>query len=338
MVYQESISDIKITYNHYGGIPLYLINNKMMCEDDLRNVKNVEEICDNKYVIVMNNNVGYYRNRFGGNNVGLGIIGDITVGYPHTNNYVIDLPQNYTNIMEVRMINSIFPKTHRMITDGSNGSVKNNSIYWQNMIDGPIVYHIELESGNYSANELATTIETKMNDVLRLIRNDKRTMNKYIMSVQINQNTNKTTFTSYIKYEASNNIIHSYDFLKNICNKYYTYPNGNYYSIFPNEILDDNMILIKIYYPNHTLNIGDDVRIEGLCNNMNNYVCPNLNRMMSISTSIIGNCVVTNIDDDYFDILLMDTSFRSLDDTCQTKIQIDETIKIYSKNKLRTSF
>lgn len=159
-------------------------------------------------------------NRGGGPQVYVRKIFKIIPGYPNPNSYVCRLDKVYRNIVQIRLINSIFPKSQRTINDNLN-DIFNNKLYWRNLDDGDYIYQLSLTPGNYSPFQLKEAIEKKFLETIRykytteykngieqpIIKKttpsddliyDENGYNKYhIVNVDISSITDRVSLTSY---------------------------------------------------------------------------------------------------------------------------------------------
>lgn len=92
------------------------------------------------------------------------------IDYPNTNNYQVDLTEEYREILSVTLISSNIPKSQYLI---------NNSNNVLDFIDSTsTTYSIQIPVGNYTISELTTQIQTSMNasgttDVYNVTSNSK---------------------------------------------------------------------------------------------------------------------------------------------------------------------
>jgi len=115
--------------------------------------------------------------------------------YPDANNFRISLPRSYRNVKRVRLVSMEFPNVEQVIKE-TPPNQRNNIIRWLNDEDSSedydiLVYEAFLTPGNYSADTLATEIETRMNLVNRFSDGT-----PHEFSVSINLDTDIVTFQS----------------------------------------------------------------------------------------------------------------------------------------------
>lgn len=330
--FKHTISDVSIVYNHYGGVPISDMSADYPI-DITRNTgyRYIKNVIKNKYISIELDKKGLYNGYFGGDCISIGVINNITQNSYNSNKYNFAFGKLYTNIAMIKMIGSAFPKTHKLIYDGSNGYQKNNCLYWQNLDDGDTIYKIEIDKGIYDKEQLKLEIENKIQLTERNKNNiDINKKNKII--VDINELTDTITFTSYNIYMPDgvsyiDNIVPIYEpviSIEKITNineskiedidindKWYYYPYGDYFTNFPNVENICSCIRVRIYHKNHKLNIKDKIIIE---NSIDVGVIPkSYVNTEHIITQVIDNniydIVITNIN------FIPDVEFKTVPDT-----------------------
>lgn len=108
--------------------------------------------------IVDENNEEFY---FGGQNVMIRKINNITLGYQNTNYYKYELKEQINNIVGINIINSSFPCYINNITSNKN------KLYFKTY-NNKIIYDIQLENGYYDADLLQKIIKDKINNITLL--------------------------------------------------------------------------------------------------------------------------------------------------------------------------
>jgi hypothetical protein len=178
----------------------------------------------------------------GGSNITLIKIITTTSAYPDSNNYKIDLGVNLSNVEYINLVSTEIPNSEKIIRDYPE-SRRNNKVYWQIAEDGDITYSLEITPGNYGANCLAEEIATQWNKITRTLRtttsttSTKSNLNK--ANIYIDTLTNLVTFKAYSVYTLSLALTRS-----------------------KSEYLD-GLKRVIVAHPNHGLNIGDAITIEG---------------------------------------------------------------------------
>lgn len=200
---------IDLTFNHFGGIPLNQLNAEFPVDNNHSiGYHEVFSIEKDQIITIINNTAYYYeinagnmnvQDSFGGKNVYISKITDLTYGYNNPNSYVFNLPKALHNAISVKLTSTTFPNTSKIIRNTPNNN--NNMLYWQNQDDGNYTYSISLNAGNYTPTSLKSEIEKKVYNVKRKFAtifntNSNYTNNNY-MSVFIQTDTNIVTFESY---------------------------------------------------------------------------------------------------------------------------------------------
>ena len=239
--YKNSLT--KVNFKSIGNINTNLLNaNYPLSYDNLVGFHNIWEIIDSNNIKIKIKDVAT-RNitNVGGNNIiGIPIINHIE-GYPNSNNYKVNLGYNINNISYIKLLHTQIPNSERLIKDFPPGK-QNNKLYWQMAEDGDIIYSLEIESGNYTAEELVTAITGKWNLVTRTLKNTNTTTNQSSLnrlSMTINTTTDIVTFYSYNIFTLNRAITKS------------------------NSEFTDGLIRIIINHPKHDLEVGDNILIEG---------------------------------------------------------------------------
>ena len=107
------------------------------------------------------------RNVGGGNQCYVRKIIKYEPGYPKANNYSCKLNKIYKNIIQAKIIGSIFPNSQKIINDRSN-DVINNKLYWRNLTDGDYIYQLSITPGTYyPPQQLKEAIEAEFNHTIR---------------------------------------------------------------------------------------------------------------------------------------------------------------------------
>ncbi len=199
---------ISLEFEHYNFIPM----NEMIADYPITNehvkgfhlVKSIN--LNQSYITVdifppiglnykITGDLFLYEN-FGGSSVYLNIIDKIEYGYPYQNEYTILLNKIYNNVIQVRLVDSIFGNFAK--TFFSSGAGKNNRIYFQNIENIEQIQFIELDEGFYTRKSLKSEIEKKFSILKRSIDTTNFGYDlKYNVFVEINENTDEVTLTSY---------------------------------------------------------------------------------------------------------------------------------------------
>jgi hypothetical protein len=168
-------NDITILYNNLYGIPLNYLNFSTPLSIEHKYPNRDIKKYNNKYVTI---NVGYnaivdptysfyvssdfscdndiryiINNNGGGINCAITNVVNITQGYPNPNRYFYPLGEVFKNVIQIEIIESIFPNSQRIINNN------NNSLYWSNLCDGIYIYKLYITPGNYTPNQMEKVIE-----------------------------------------------------------------------------------------------------------------------------------------------------------------------------------
>ena len=192
---------VSLTLNHYGGIPINMINaGYPVGQDQVNGYQLISAITDTTVSITLPRN-GYFNGNFGGSGVVLSRISNSNLGYSSASQYRIILDKVYTNIIQAELKGCIFPNTDKVIKDNTYPN-PNNKLYWQNFDDGNTIYSITIPAGNYDITSLGNILEQQINLVKRVQSTtnggliNRYTNNTYIQ-VDINTKTNIVIFRNY---------------------------------------------------------------------------------------------------------------------------------------------
>lgn len=181
-------SYFNLNFYYINGIPINIINSKNPVDIYHQKIYQViTRISTNGYYIQLATKA-LVSGEFGGSNVQVNAIADYTGGYLEPNQYTINLPKAYKNIIRVRLQETEFPNVENVVKNYPDSSA-NNKIYWQNYDDGSYTYSISVSPGKYTPNTLIATIEDKFYGTSR----------KYYTSDQVNQPAQNYTNHNYIK-------------------------------------------------------------------------------------------------------------------------------------------
>lgn len=173
---------------------------------------------------------------FNQNDVFLGKIIKTLEGFVDSSYYIINLPKNFHNVVRIELVSSEFFFIDNLIKD--TGINKNNTLYWQNIEDGDIIYSVMLESGNYTPSNMVNDILNKTNNLKRINYTDE---NPSYNNFQITLDTDKN-FVSFISYKIE-------VLTESI-------------SIDIIELNDDYYYQLTVIHPNNFVEIGDIIDIS----------------------------------------------------------------------------
>lgn len=254
-IYKDMV--ITINFEYIGGIPFNTLNaNLPITNANINGYQTIYSITRDTISIKLNKDtyyieptpktkpeIGQVQIKFGLDNMYVALVNEIIAGSQQPNNYIIDLPKAYHNVIMVRLISTIFPNISRLFRKSVN-----NKIYWQNLDDGEYVYNTEISEGNYTTAQLETELQTKMFAVTRIGISDNVSQgytNKILFKINIDANTNIASFTSYKQAKLRQPII----------NITPTPPIGTTPGTPP--------YIIQIYQPGHGLSVDEEVLFEG---------------------------------------------------------------------------
>ncbi len=145
-----------------SGVPIANINNGSPQDIyHLKEYQTVSNIIDeNNFTIALPQNALTTQN-YGGKLVKITNVDNIIGGNPDPNEYRIDLGRTFNNVMQICVVDSVFPKS--MFGICSIPITKtNNKLYWKDIEDiNIVIYTLEVTPGYYNAEELAKEIEDK---------------------------------------------------------------------------------------------------------------------------------------------------------------------------------
>jgi hypothetical protein len=319
-LYKDMIIDINFRY--IGGIAINAINSDIpISSENINGFQTIVSITKNTISIRLNKDTYYIEPTpesqpeigeqpiyFGGDNIFISKITEITGGYNNPNNYIIELPETIHNVFMVKLVDTIFPKTTRVFQ-----KQKNNKIYWQNLSDGDIIYNTEINEGSYTTEELKIELEKQMYSVTRTNipeKSDKEYnynevgidqdlskhlidclskiydkeskypainkggyTNKVRFDITIDNATSIVTFQSYKQANLRRPIIKVVDL------------NGNTPVTDSSDLLFDCYeppFTIKIVHPQHGLKIGDTILLSDFIETLG-IPAETLNQMQTIS-------------------------------------------------------
>lgn len=197
----EDSYQIQLKLKYICGIPLNKLNaNYPINQDRTQGYYKIFDIIDNNNFSIKLSQTSYKTKLNVYNNIiNICKINSINQTFLNPNYYILKLDKIYTNVSQIRMINSCFPNTKKLIEKNTN-----DKLYWQNLNDGDYVYSIQLEEGNYEPSTLVENVNKKINLITRVNYNidysNTNVMsynnNNYIQ-MAIDTNTNIVSFNSY---------------------------------------------------------------------------------------------------------------------------------------------
>lgn len=197
-------------------------------------------------------------------------------GYPDNNNYQISLQRNFYRVTQIKLINTIFPITQKLINN-TPINIQNNLFYWQNLADGNIIYSVAVPSGNYNLTDLQLELTSLINTVVRpnidsnILVNDVYTYNTNYSVITIDQNKNTFSIQFFQRVILSNAIFKDT-------------------TIYP-----DGFTRITITYKNHGLIVGNILTFSNVIGT-DGIPSINLNGNFIIETVIDINTFLIKLD------------------------------------------
>lgn len=290
--------NVQITYYYIAGIPINEINAEYPIDSNhvigYHRVSAIESqdyftVSMPKIATLVDESISYIdtTGQYVGGNGGtiyIAKIEEILQSFPNPNHYILQLPYIYTQVVYIKMISSEFPNVQDNIV--SQGTKKNNKLYWQNLEDGNVVYDIELDSGTYDPSGLQILIDEKISRVPRSF------------SRNINSNNNSIKYTQYniirTNIDQATNIVTFSSYTEAIIAKPFTFvsPSINP-DIVPIGLLKYTITIGQI---NHRLSKGDKITISGA---LSYYGIP-------ISVLNTEHTVDNVIDDNQYTIIVQD--------------------------------
>jgi hypothetical protein len=196
---------ITFTFNHYNLIPLneinadFPVNYEKIYGYQIIDSKQDDYISIKLYPYInldLINEYNFIYTNFGGNNIQLNLIKQINYGYPTQNQYTINLEKIYTNVVEIKLVDSLFKNP--VITFIDKGKNKNNMLYFQSIENIETIQNIEIPKGYYTTDKLKETLEYLFYQKSR-ISNFYNYLSNYSILVDINEKTNIVSFKNYKK-------------------------------------------------------------------------------------------------------------------------------------------
>ena len=317
--------NISFQFNHICGIPINYINAQYPLNNNfILGYQSVYSANNNGFYIKLNkpwlgDNVGNPAGtNFGGNLIYYSQINQIYTGYPYPNNYTINLRRSYKKVIQMCIINSIFPATEYVF---DNTYFTNTTLYWQNKNDGSYIYSINITPGTYDTVGLKAEIEAQIQSTKKSLPQNisqsitgiqsQYSIYNYI-TIDFNTNNNITTLSSYNKYI------------------FLTPPITNISLLLTNSIPSYS---ITINQPGHNMAIGDIITFSGMIDivftistisygilasdlnsqfTVNTVVDSNTYTIVLSNTNLINNPTITCTDGGYNVTGLVNAEFRLL--------------------------
>lgn len=301
----------KISYLNIGGITLgYLNANYPINNYNYQSSFEVYDIIDSNNFSIFVNFKSYGNINGGGNNVIVNKIINSIIGYPDSDNYVINLKKSFNNVTNIELVSSEFPYVDLVIKKDIN-----DKIYWKNIEDGTYIYSISIDEGFYSSESFLKNISTKLNSIKRVNANIIGDLfNNF--DISIDSNIQKIIFKPYNLSKLPNSL-----------------------SIRKNIINNSNYFILTVNHPNNFVDIGDKIQIS---KSNNVTVTSSSGSIEIISPEYINKEHVVyslNKKNSTYDIILGSTNEISYETTTSTlPLSGGENIVVKSKTKVSLLF
>ena len=204
--------NFKINFEHYNCIPINEINADYPVNNEhINGYQIIEQITFNKIFIKLypptstftQNNFG----TFGRELITIHTIKSINKGYPYSHSYTVQLPKTYSNIIQSRIISSLFPDIFKSFRD-STSLKQNNKLYFQDIDNGNNIMIIELEAGTYTNEEFIKKMEQKFLELQRVTDNENSPYdNKFHIKINIENSRDYIEFNNYRKAYLKKSIV-----------------------------------------------------------------------------------------------------------------------------------
>lgn len=178
--------NVVLQFQFISGIPLNYLNcgypQSLITYDPYLRVKTVLD--ENRFTIRLRQEAA--ETVYGGGSImQLTTILMADPGYIEPSRYAINLPVEYTNVVQVELVSMVIPYTGYLVISDESG--KNNMLYWQFLDESSgEIYSAEIPRGNYNRETLASAIQTSMNSVANA---------PYKFSVTVNNETNRVSIS-----------------------------------------------------------------------------------------------------------------------------------------------
>lgn len=93
--------------------------------------------------------------------------------------YAVTLSRTFTNIKRISMVSSEIPNTEQLVR-AIPPQRANNRIFWQNELDGNVIYVASVNPGNYDSQSFQAELQSQMNTVKR---NGTNIQHEFIVSI-----------------------------------------------------------------------------------------------------------------------------------------------------------
>jgi hypothetical protein len=245
--YEYSLSSIYIQFLQIAGISINQINaNYPRSALQINGYHIIYNIIDTNYYEIQVTDYSILTINSGGVNIWITQVIDFIEGYPDNNYYKISLKKTFYNVNRIRLISTEFPNTERVIKNYPLNK-KNNMLYWQILEDGEDIYSIEITPGNYTLNTLKLELFNQISKIERPIT----------IIYNLNIDNSKMLYYTFnlpiIDINAQNDLFSMKLSQQLTISKPLS---------LSNHTFDDGFNRLRIYHPNHNLNINDEITIS----------------------------------------------------------------------------
>lgn len=305
----------KLSYLHIGGIPLgYLNANYPINNTNYQSQHEIYKVIDSNNFEIMIKYKSFMDITGGGKYIQIMKILNSIIGYPDSNDYVINLKKSFNNVINIELISTEFPYVDLIIRKGIN-----DKLYWKNIDDGNYIYNIIIDEGTYTTNTLLNKLLYYLNNtpLVSSINSNLDFVIYNLFEISFEPNNQKIVFTPYKQSSLPNSLSIRTELLDN-----------NYYYI------------LTVNHKNNLVSVNDIVTIIGSTNVTMKIEKNNKTQIFSFSASYINtNHKVYSIDlsNETYDIILglRDNIFTEL---VEVESRGDQNIKVKTKTKVSFLF
>ena len=179
--------NVTLTYDYVIGIPL----NRLNCQGPHPQTHTITDVDTDSFCLDLNRPPGSLR-RFGGGNVTVAKVIRTRPGYPSPAQYCLNLDKVYSNVVQVSLVSTEFPKTGPAVR-----ARMNNALCWEILEDGGHVYRVEVPPGTYTADRLVRCLNRLVCSVPRITSCASECDGMCHMSFEIEPDTNVVTVRNF---------------------------------------------------------------------------------------------------------------------------------------------
>jgi hypothetical protein len=248
-----------ISYQHIAGVSLPNINaNYPINNYNYQSYHQVSNIIDNNTFTIQLNIIPFSTINGGGSNVQVMKITNIIQGYPNSNSYTIDLKKSFNNVVNIELISTEFPYVDMTVKKNVN-----DKLYWSVIDDGPHVYSIQIDEGNYTSSTLISKLTTLLNATQRVTSTSIDLLYNNF-TVQFDSKINTITFSNYVNLRLPNTLSINLVTINNL-----------------------NYLMLSINDLNNVVMVGDSINISNA--SATTYTIQNDTNIYSVGAGYINN-------------------------------------------------